>query len=95
VFVSIVYDVHFIKLYLRTYFNLQGVKKDKHILYTLKRLLKGVTEGMGRRRRRRKQLLVDVKEIKIYWKLKEEALYRTLWRILLGRGCETVARQTT
>ena len=63
-------------------------------------LLKGVTEGRvegtGRRWKRRKQLLDDVKETKSYWKLKEEALCRTLWRTrLVGRGYETVARETT
>jgi len=27
--------------------------------------------------------------------LKDEALDRTLWRTGVGRGCDTVARQTT
>jgi transposase len=39
----------------------------------------------GRRRRRRKQLLDDLKEKKRYWKLKEEAPDRTLWRTRFGR----------
>jgi hypothetical protein len=34
----------------------------------------------GRRGRRRKQLLDDLKEKRRYCKLKEEALDRTLWR---------------
>jgi hypothetical protein len=34
----------------------------------------------GRRGRRRKLLLDDLKETREYWKLKEEALDRTLWR---------------
>jgi hypothetical protein len=54
-------------------------------------LLKHVTEGKiegtievtGRRGRRGKQLL-DV--TRGYWKLKEEALDRTLWRTGFGRG---------
>ena len=29
------------------------------------------------------------------WKLKEEALDRTVWRIRFGRGCGPVARLTT
>jgi len=33
----------------------------------------------GRRGTRRKQLLGDPREMKGYWKLKEEAPYRTLW----------------
>jgi hypothetical protein len=40
----------------------------------------------GRRGRRRKQLLDDLQEKKSYWKLKEEALDRTLWRTCFGRG---------
>jgi len=48
-----------------------------------------------RRRRgiRRKQLHVDLKEMRGYWKLKEEALDRTAWRTNFGRGCGYV-RQT-
>jgi hypothetical protein len=49
---------------------------------------------MGRRGRRRKQLLDDLKEKKIYWKLKEEALDRALWRSRFGRGYGPVVRQT-
>jgi hypothetical protein len=37
-------------------------------------------EKPGRRGRRRNQLLDDLKEKRRYWKLKEEALDRTLWR---------------
>jgi hypothetical protein len=40
--------------------------------------LEGRTEMMGSRGRRRKQLLDDLKEKRRYWKLKEEALDRTL-----------------
>jgi hypothetical protein len=48
----------------------------------------------GRRGRRRKQLQDDLKEKRGYWKLKEEALDRTVWRTHSGRGCEPVVRQT-
>ena len=41
-----------------------------------------------------KQLLNDLKETREYWKLKEEALDRTLWRTRFGRGCGPVIRQT-
>jgi hypothetical protein len=37
-------------------------------------------EGRGRRRKR---LFYDFKEMSGYWKLKEVALVRTLWRIAL------------
>jgi hypothetical protein len=48
----------------------------------------------GRRGRRRKQLLDDLKEKRIYWKLKEEALDHTLWRTRFGRSYGPVVRQT-
>jgi hypothetical protein len=48
----------------------------------------------GRRGRRRKQLLDDVREKRIYWKLREEELARTLWRTRFGRGYRPVLRQT-
>jgi hypothetical protein len=57
--------------------------------------LEGGLEMMGRRGRRRKQLLNDLKEKRRYWKLKEEALDRTLWRTRFGRGYGPVVRQTT
>jgi hypothetical protein len=40
----------------------------------------------GRRGRRRKQLLDDVKARREYWKLEEEALGSNLWRIRFGIG---------
>jgi hypothetical protein len=51
----------------------------------LKHLIEGKLEGRiemtGRRGRRRKQLLDCLKEGERYWRLKEEALDRTHWRI--------------
>jgi hypothetical protein len=55
--------------------------------------MEGKIEGMGRRRRRRKQLLNDLKETRRYWKSKEEALDRTLWRTRFGRGYGLVVSQ--
>jgi hypothetical protein len=52
-------------------------------------------EMTGRRRRRREQLLHDLKEKRGYWKFEEEALDRTMWRNRFGRGCKSVVRQTT
>jgi hypothetical protein len=49
----------------------------------------------GRRGRRRKQILNDLKEKKGYWKFKEEVLDRSLRRIRVGRGYVPVVRQTT
>ena len=42
-----------------------------------------------------KQLLNDTKETRGYWKLKQEALDHTLWRICFGRGYGPVIRETT
>jgi hypothetical protein len=50
----------------------------------LKRVIEGKMEKRiqvtGRRGRRRKRLLYDLKETREYWKLEEEALNLTLWR---------------
>ena len=48
----------------------------------------------GRRRRSREQLLDDFKKKRRYWKLKEEALDRPLWRPGFGRSYGLVVRQT-
>ena len=57
---------------------------------TVKHVIAGKIEGRievtGRRGRTRKQLLVDLKETRGYWKLKEGARDRTLWRTRFGRG---------
>jgi hypothetical protein len=55
----------------------------------------GRTKVTGRWGRRCKQLLNYSKEKKRYWKLKEEALDRTLWRTLFGKCYGPVVRQTT
>jgi len=47
----------------------------------------------GRRGRRRKQLLDDFMENSVYWKLKEEALDRSVWRTHIWRRLWT-CRQT-
>jgi hypothetical protein len=49
----------------------------------------------GRRGRRRRKLLDNVKERRVYPHLKEEALDRTMWRARYGRGFGPVVRQTT
>jgi hypothetical protein len=65
----------------------------------LKHVIEGKIQGRievtGIRGRRRKQLLDDFKEKRRYWKLKEEALDRTLWRSRFRRGYGPVVRQTT
>jgi hypothetical protein len=56
--------------------------------------LEGRIDVTGRRGRRSKQLLDDLKEKRRYWNLKEEALDRSLWRTRFGRGYGPVVRQT-
>jgi hypothetical protein len=48
----------------------------------------------GRRGRRRRKLLDDLKERRGYYHLKEEALDRTMWGAGVGRGFGPVVRQT-
>ena len=54
----------------------------------------GRIKETGRRGRRRKQLLDDVKEKREYCKLREEALDRTVWRTSFGRGHGPAVRQS-
>jgi hypothetical protein len=49
----------------------------------------------GRQGRRRKQLMDDIKEMIGHWKVKEEALDRSLWRSRFGRGYGSVLIRTT
>jgi hypothetical protein len=62
----------------------------------LKHVIEGKLEGRmemtGRRGRKRKQLLDYLKEKRRYWKLKQEALDRTLWITRFGRGYGPVVR---
>ena len=48
----------------------------------------------GRRGRRRRNLLVDFRERRVYCHWKDEALDRTMWRIRFGKGFGAVVRQT-
>jgi hypothetical protein len=57
--------------------------------------LKGGIEVTGRRGRRRRKLLDDLKERRDYSHLKEEDLDRCMWRVRFVRGFGPVMRQTT
>jgi len=57
--------------------------------------IRGGMEVTGRRGRRRRKLLDDLKGRSGYSHLKEEALDRTMWRARFGRGLGPVVRQTT
>jgi hypothetical protein len=72
-----------------------------HILHRnclLKRVIEAKIQGgievTGRRGRRRRKLLDDLKERRGYSHLKEEALDRTMWRARFIRGFGPVVRQT-
>ena len=65
---------------------LQGVIEGK---------VKGGIEVTGRRGRRRRKLLDDLKDRRGYCHLKEEALDRTVWRHRFGGGFGLVVRQNT
>jgi hypothetical protein len=49
----------------------------------------------GRRGRRRRKLMDDLKERRGYSHLKEEALDRIMWTARFGRSFRPVVRQTT
>ena len=71
--------------------HLNATKRRKanwigHILrrnYLLKHVAEVNIDVTGRRRRRRKQLLDGLKETWRYWKLEEDALVSTLWKLAL------------
>jgi hypothetical protein len=63
----------------------------KHILHRnclLSHIIEGKIIGTIRQGRRCKQLLDDLKEVRRYWKLKEEAQDRTFWRTQFGRAMD-------
>jgi hypothetical protein len=86
---------------------LHGIRKRKvnwigHILrrnYLLKPVIEGKIKGgievTGRRGRRRRKLLDELKVRRGYPHLKEVALDRTMWRNRFGRGVGPVVRQNT
>jgi hypothetical protein len=89
----------------RTFLSTIKMRKAKWIGHILRRncllehvieeRIKGRIEVTGRRGRRGKQLLCDLKGMRGYSKLKKEALARTLWRIRLRRDYGTVVRHKT
>jgi hypothetical protein len=70
------------------------LRRNCLLKHVTERKLQRKIEMIGRWGRRRKQLLNDLKGKRRYWKLKEEALDRTLWRTRFGRGYGPDVRQT-
>jgi hypothetical protein len=62
------------------------LRRNCLIKHVIEGKLEGRAEMTGRRGRRRKQLLVYLREKRRYWILKEEAPDRTVWRTRFGRG---------
>jgi hypothetical protein len=58
-------------------------------------IIEGKIESTGRRGRRRKKQLDDLKDTKRYQYFKEEVLDPTIWRTGYGSGCGPFARQVT
>jgi hypothetical protein len=56
-----------------------GIGHSLRRICLLKHITKGKIEGRGRRGRRRKNLVYNLKETRRYWTLKEEALHYTFW----------------
>jgi hypothetical protein len=54
----------------------------------LKHVIEGKIDGIGRRGRRYKQLLDGLKGTRRYWKLKQEALDRILWRTCIEESMD-------
>jgi hypothetical protein len=71
------------------------LRKNCFLKHIIKGKIEGRVEVMGRRGRIRKQVLDDLREMRRYLKLKEEALDRTLWITCFGREHEPIVRQTT
>ena len=63
-------------------------------MWTAEGKIKEGREVTGRRGRRRRKLLDDLKERTGYCRMKEEALDRTMWRARFGRSFRPVVRQT-
>jgi hypothetical protein len=61
----------------------------------LTHIIEGKIERTGRRGRRSKQLQDNLKKTRGYQKLKEGAVYCTLWRTHFARGYGAVVGQTT
>jgi len=67
--------------------NLVGdiLRRNCLLKYVIEREIEVSLEVTGRRLRRRKQLMGDLKEKRTYWKYKEVSLICTLWRNGFGR----------
>jgi hypothetical protein len=70
------------------------LRRNCLLKHVIEEKLEGRIEMTGRKGRRPKQLLDDLKEKRSYWKLKEEVLDRTVRRTRFGSVYGPVLRQT-
>jgi len=70
------------------------LRRNFLLKHVIEEKIEGRIEVKWRRGRRRKQVLDDLKKKTGYWKLKQEALTRTLWRTRFGSVYGHVARHT-
>ena len=68
------------------------MRRNCFVKHVTEEKVEGRIEVARRRGKIRKQLLHDFKETSGYWKLKEETLDHTLWKILFERGYGPVVR---
>jgi hypothetical protein len=54
----------------------RNLRRNRFLKYVVEEKLEARIDAMGRRGRRRKQLLDDLKETRGYWELRKEALNR-------------------
>jgi len=71
------------------------LRRNCFLKYAIEGYIEGRVGVTGRRGRRLMELLDELKERRGYWKLKEEALDRFMWRTRLGRNYGPFVRQTT
>jgi hypothetical protein len=62
--------------------------------HVIEEMIEGRIEVTGRRGRRHRRLLDDLKKSIRYWELEDEVLDRTVWRTGWGRSYGTFVRQT-
>jgi len=72
----------------------QILRRNCHLQRVTEGKIQERIEVRGRRGRRRRKLLDDLKERRGYSHLKEEALDRPMWRARFGRSFGSVVRQT-
>ena len=71
------------------------LRRNCLLKHVIERKIEGRDRSDGKTRRRGKQVLDEFKEKRVHWKLKKDALDRTVWRSRFGRCYGPVVRQTT